>query len=148
MGEEELRAKGINNQQRKRIMEAARLGGISNPLKQMTLSNDAAPLVSELKWSRGADAAESSQNPPLPAPPMLPAPSLGHFSVGKKRPAPRLTKDDDDDADVDSFLSGGRKIAKAKQEMEARKQQDQEEQQQEALAAAKRKLEEAELTRE
>lgn len=133
----QLRAVGVNKEQRKRLIAAARLGGIPNPLKQLGLKEPDGPEQSsgrrrsrsrsprrQIAWQPALEAPP----PPLVAPGSLPltiAPSVGPRIVRTPaRPAVKVNAKDEDDPDLDSFLAGGRAImAKAKAMGAARKEQ-------------------------
>jgi len=158
----QLRAVGVNKEQRKRLIAAARLGGIPNPLKQLGLKEP----VDSPRRSR-----TRSRSPRRPAtwPTAVEAPASGAGPLAltggaparparaPPRPAAPSRPKDEEDPDLDSFLAGGRAImAKAKamgaarreqaaREQEARHEATEKQQQresEEAAAAERNRLEE------
>mmetsp|Transcript_54651 Transcript_54651/g.151618 ORF Transcript_54651/g.151618 Transcript_54651/m.151618 type:complete len:314 (-) Transcript_54651:1-942(-) len=128
----QLRAVGVNKEQRKRLIAAARLGGIPNPLKQLGLREPSSGERRSRSRSphRAAAWQAALEAPPPPATsgalPLAVAPGAGQRLVRapSARPAPRAgPAKEEDDPDLDSFLAGGRAImAKAKAMGQARRE--------------------------
>mmetsp|Transcript_26896 Transcript_26896/g.52687 ORF Transcript_26896/g.52687 Transcript_26896/m.52687 type:complete len:315 (-) Transcript_26896:48-992(-) len=159
----QLRAVGVNKEQRKRLIAAARLGGIPNPLKQLGLKEPVdSPRRSRTRsrsprrnatWPTAVEAAPASGAGPLALTGGAPA----RPARAPPRPAAPARSKDEEDPDLDSFLAGGRAImAKAKAMGAARREQAAREQEasreafdkqqqretEEALAAERIRLEE------
>jgi len=126
----QLRAVGVNKEQRKRLIAAARLGGIPNPLKQLGLKEPIdSPRRSRTRsrsprrpatWPTAVEATPASGAGPLALTGGAPA----RPARAPPRPAAPSRSKDEEDPDLDSFLAGGRAImAKAKAMGAARREQ-------------------------
>lgn len=126
----QLRAVGVNKEQRKRLIAAARLGGIPNPLKQLGLKEPVdSPRRSRTRsrsprrpatWPTAVEATPASGAGTLALTGGAPA----RPARAPPRPAGPSRKKDEEDPDLDSFLAGGRAImAKAKAMGAARREQ-------------------------
>lgn len=126
----QLRAVGVNKEQRKRLIAAARLGGIPNPLKQLGLKEPVdSPRRSRTRsrsprrpatWPTAVEATPASGAGPLALTGGAPA----RPARAPPRPAAPSRSKDEEDPDLDSFLAGGRAImAKAKAMGAARREQ-------------------------